>query len=420
MFAKFSQRATRRLSRRRFLRQALRGGVALAGSAALSPLAGCASRLAVIPPADPARRVFCDLHVHSDMNSWLRETPVGLGNPRLLELATAELNQTSARLEEMYGAGMDLAVVGHFNLFDEWLSMPSDPSPEAPGHTEYMLDLMEAVLEENAQFARLVRTPAELDALLEHRPGDPQYRVAVGHALEGGHAFGGDLHQIERFARRGVIYTTLTHFFQKGLSSAPNALPFFPDANAARPHQGMSGLGLEALSAMEDVGMIVDLTHMTDHALEDALTHARRPLLASHMSARSLADHSYAFHDEHIQEIARGGGLLGVILYPYILSNYGDEYSAHAGGSLTDTVRTVRYITKICGTHRVVGIGSDFSGYIVGPQEMRSVGEIELLRQRLQTEFEKDHSSAQATDIVEDVMARNALRFVRENWRPPA
>jgi membrane dipeptidase len=242
--------------------------------------------------------------------------------------------------------------------------------------------------------------------------------VAVAHALEGGHAFGGDLRQIEIFARRGVVYTTLTHFFQKGFSSAPNAFPFFPDANAKRPAQGMSGLGLEAMAAMEDVGMVVDITHMSDHAVEDALQHARRPLLASHISSRTLADHPYAFYDEHIQEIARRGGLMGVILYPYILSNYGDDDSAYRLGSLDDTVRTVRYITKICGDHRAVGIGSDFSGYIMGPREMKSTGQVELLRERLQVEFEKDHSADQSREIVEDIMARNALRFLRENWRP--
>lgn len=392
----------------------------MAGGGALSSVAACARRLRVIPPAQPERHVFCDLHVHSDMNLWLRETPVGLRNPGVLALATAELNQTSARLVEMHGAGVDLALISHFNVFDEWLSMPTDPSTEAASHTDYMLDLFQELVEENGNLAGLVQSPGELEELLRHRPGDPAYRVAVAHALEGGHVFGGELRQIEHFARRGVVYTTLTHFFQKGFSSAPNAFPFFPDGGAGRPAQGMTGLGREAVAAMEDVGMIVDVTHMTDHALEDMLAHARRPILASHMSARTLADRPYAFHDEHIQEIARRGGLLGVILYPFILSNYGDDESAYRHGSLDDTVRTVRYLTKLCGTHRVVGIGSDFSGYITGPREMHSVGQVELLRERLQMEFEKDHTAEEASEIVEDVMARNALRFLRENWRPPA
>jgi microsomal dipeptidase-like Zn-dependent dipeptidase len=374
----------------------------------------------VIPPQDPQRRVFADLHVHSDMDVWLSETPVGMRSPALLDLATRELNQTRADFTAMYGAGMDLALVSHFNVFDEWLSMPTDPSSDAPAHTTEMLDRMDVLLAENAQYARLVRNPDELEAMLRHRPGDPAYRVAVANALEGGHAFGGDLGQIERFARRGVVYTTLTHFFQKGLSSAPNSFPYFPDANSTRVSQGMSELGLEALAAMEDVGMLADITHMTDHAVEDALVHARRPLLASHMSARVLSDHPYGLHDEHIQEIARRGGLLGVILYPYILSNYAGDDSAYLWGGLEDTVRTVRHLTKICGGHRQVGVGSDFSGYILGPREMRSLGQVDRLRQALQLEFEKDHPSHEASEIVEDVMARNALRFVLENWRPPA
>jgi microsomal dipeptidase-like Zn-dependent dipeptidase len=97
---------------------------------------------------------------------------------------------------------------------------------------------------------------------------------------------------------------------------------------------------------------------------------------------------------------------------PYWLSNYSDENMAKQVGSLNDVVRTVRYIYKICGhSHKHIGIGTDFAGYIPPPRDMKCHGHIELLRKKLLLEFDHDEG------IVEDIMANNAIRFLTENWR---
>ena len=74
-------------------------------------------------------------------------------------------------------------------------------------------------------------------------------------------------------------------------------------------------------------------------------------------------------------------------------------------------VRTIRYITKICGTHKRVGIGSDFAGYITRPKEMIDLGEIDKLRKLLLLEFDNDET------IVEDIMANNVIEFLQKNWK---
>ncbi|MGH7496892.1 MAG: dipeptidase [bacterium] len=291
--------------------------------------------------------------------------------------------------------------------------MPTDPNPEAPGNTHYMMDLLEEELEGPVKpYAKLAHNHEELDAILKIRWPNPCYRVAVVHALEGGHVLGGSLDPLAGFARRGVALITISHVFNKGISSAPNCLPYFPDNNSREPNQGLSEFGEEVITKMEELGIIVDVTHTTSKSLKDVLCKAKRPLLATHVSVRTLGDHPYSLLDEHIQAIASKGGVVGIPIYPYMLSNYASADTAVKHGTLQEVVRTIRYLYKICGyNHKHIGIGSDFAGYVLQIKEMACLGEIDKLRRALLKEFDND------VCIVEDIMANNVLEFFRTNWR---
>ena len=275
-----------------------------------------------------------------------------------------------------------------------------------------MFDLLEEQLAGPAQhYAKLARNHLELKKMLEIPKSSKDWRIAVLHSLEGGHALGGNIEWLDEFARRGVVLITLTHFFNKGIASAPNAYPFFPDSNSPWPLQGLTDFGREVIKKMEAIGMLIDVTHTTSTALADILAVTTNPVVATHSSVRTLGDHAYSFFDEHIQEIARRGGLIGVILFPHLLSNYTSERTEHEYGSLGDVVRTIRYIAKICGTHKHVAIGSDFEGFISAPKEMKCLGKIDYLRQLLLKEFDYDQN------VVEDIMANNTIEFILKNWR---
>jgi microsomal dipeptidase-like Zn-dependent dipeptidase len=124
---------------------------------------------------------------------------------------------------------------------------------------------------------------------------------------------------------------------------------------------------------------------------------------------RALSDHPYSLPDEHLQEIARRGGLIGIVLFPYTLSNYGSYEVAQARGSLADVARSVGYLVKILGGHRHIGIGSDFSGFIVGPRDMTRLGQVGRLRRALLAELGDER-------MVTDILCANATRFLSESW----
>ncbi|MEW5796467.1 MAG: membrane dipeptidase [Candidatus Zixiibacteriota bacterium] len=397
------------ISRRNFLGDSLR---ALAGAALPWPLLwldGCTHPPLLTDRTIP--RVLADLHVHAGINRWNRQTPLGLQYPAVAKLAEVTFNRSGMDWKDCYEAGVDLICATHFNVFDEWLSMPTDPDPDAPAHTLRMLDLLEEELQTTAApYAKLATTPKQLDALLDTPKESLEWRVAVIHTVEGGHALGGRLYAVEPLARRGVAMIGLTHFFNKGVATSGNSYPFFPDANSPWPALGLSEFGRDLIKEVERCGVIVDVIHATNTALEDIFKVATRPMVASHSSARTLGDHPYSLIDEHLEEIARRGGLLGIILDPYLLGNYATLFDAEKEGTLRDVVRTVGYLVKLIG-HEHVAIGTDFGGYITPPKDMTRVQQIGRLHRLLLHEFGDPN-------LVTDILANNAIRFIMANWKP--
>jgi membrane dipeptidase len=363
----------------------------------------------LVPDWKDSHMVLSDLHVHPTLNKWLRNSPGGRQYPLMFGMI-GNLNKTNLDWERCWKSGINMLCAAHFNPLDEFMSMPTDLNPDAPRQTIRMLDMLEEEINQKASdFAKIVRNANELKKAIAIKSTDDRFRIAVVHTLEGGHALGGDIGFLEILAKRGVAMIGITHFFTKGVGSSANSLPFFPDHNALPPVQGLTELGCEMIQEMEKLGIIVDIAHATSTTLTDILYVSKKPLIASHISARTLGEHPYSLYDEHIKEVARRGGIIGVILMPYWLSNYSSTHMSDQYGSLKDTVRTIRHIYKICGSYKCIGIGSDFAGFISGPKEMSKLSEIHKLREMLMDEFSDEK-------IVEGIMAKNVADFFVKNW----
>lgn len=401
------------ISRRKFIRSSLLAGTGLFSGPAFGLFNGCSSAYDFTNPEKKHKYVLADIHNHTVQNYWLRNTPIGVKSPMLAAFARDVFDKTSTAWQSSYEAGVDLICTTHFNLFDEWITMPMDPNPSAPVNTFRMMDLLEKELDgPSSRYAKLIRTPDDFKNHFNenYSKDDPGYRIAVLHSLEGGHALGGSLEPLKEFARRGVVLITIGHFYNKGIMTAPNAFPFFPDANSLPPHQGLSSFGKEVISEMEKLGIIVDVTHASSTALDDILNVSTKPLIATHISARTLGDHAYSFYDEHIREIIRRGGMIGIPIYPYILSNYANINQAIEHGSLREVVRTIRYVIKISNSLKNICIGSDFGAYIPPLTDMNCLCQVEMLRELLMDEFGSE-------EIIEDILAKNIIGFIKNNWK---
>ncbi|UCH65214.1 MAG: membrane dipeptidase [Ignavibacterium sp.] len=401
------------ISRRKFIHSSTLAGAGLLSGLSFSSLTGCSSANPCIEPVTKHKYVLADIHNHPTLTDWIWNSPIAVKIPMAADIAKGFFDKTGTSWQTSHAAGIDLICVSHFNLFDEWVTMATDPNPAAPTNALRMINLLEKELEgPAAQYTKLIRTPEDFNNHFNnnYNKNEPSYRIAVLHSLEGGHALGGSLEPLNKFAQRGVVIITIGHFFNKGIATAPNAIPFFPDANSLRPHQGLSHFGRDVIYEMEKLGILVDVTHATSTAFEDILKVSTKPLIATHITAKTLGDHAYSFYDEYIKEIVHRGGMIGIPLYTYMLANYINVQEVEKYGSLREVVRTIRYVIKITNSYKNICIGSDFGGYIPHLIDMNSLCEIEKLRVLLLKEFGSE-------EIVEDILAKNVIEFVRNNWK---
>jgi membrane dipeptidase len=206
--------------------------------------------------------------------------------------------------------------------------------------------------------------------------------------IEGGHAIENSLSALRDFYRLGIRYMTLTH----------NNTNDWADASRDEAkHNGLTGFGKEVVREMNRLGMLVDVSHVSDKTMSDVLDVSTAPIIASHSSARVFSNHPRNIPDDLLRRIAKNGGVVMVNFYPAFLDQkYYDaerarderlkpqfdalkaKYANDANQleaetkkledanplqrpSITVIVDHIDHIAKVAGIDHV-GIGSDFDG----------------------------------------------------------
>ena len=244
------------------------------------------------------------------------------------------------------------------------------------------------------------------------------------HAIEGGFQLGSTKADVQKnvqtLAGLGIAYVTVAHLFFRDIATNAPALPFLPDwlYNRIFPQQrdqGLTSLGREAVEAMVDEGILVDITHMRSESIKDVLNlldardpALQSPVIATHMAYR-FGGLEYCLDDDTIIRVAERGGVLGCILCEhYITSGLPGPVKSfeHSVGAL---YRHIDKIHDLTGTYDNVAIGSDLDGYIKpalpGLEHMGCMAE-------LQTELRARYGDVDAAKICSE----NALRVLRTQW----
>ena len=149
----------------------------------------------------------------------------------------------------------------------------------------------------------------------------------------------------------------------------------FATSSVYRGSVGLTALGRRAVQRMNELGIAVDVSHMSDRAVEDVLSLSKAPVFASHSNARALCDVRRNLTDDHIARIAKTGGIVGVNFYPPHLRKSGTA-------TLQDVVRHIEHIRDVGGIESV-GLGSDFDGIRHGPAGLESAAQLPALRRTL-------------------------------------
>jgi membrane dipeptidase len=138
------------------------------------------------------------------------------------------------------------------------------------------------------------------------RRAKQQRKIAALMGIEGGHAIEDSLPTLREFYRLGVRYMTLTWNNTNNWADA---------GRGEKKHQGLSDFGKEVVREMNRLGMMIDVSHVSDETMSDALEVSKAPIIASHSSARALSNVPRNIPDDLLKRIAKNGGVIHVNFY---------------------------------------------------------------------------------------------------------
>lgn len=171
-------------------------------------------------------------------------------------------------------------------------------------------------------------------------------KKAIFIGIENGYGIGKDIANVARFKGRGVNYITLCH-------TKPNDIC---DSSSDQPEwNGLSGFGKKVVKEMNRVGILVDISHVSEKTFYDVIALSSQPIIASHSSVKALCDHDRNLTDQQLRALAKNGGVAQICLVDLFMNK--DKSKA----SLMDAIEHIDHAVKVAGIDHV-GIASDFDG----------------------------------------------------------
>lgn len=306
-------------------------------------------------------------------------------------------------LSRLKSGGVDIQV---FSIF----CGPEQEKPYAWANRE--IDSVQAWAARNPSKILLVNNSADLQRAVREK------KLGAMMGMEGGHMIEDKLENLEALYRRGVRYMTLT--WNNSTSWASSAW----DEELHRdslPQLGLTEFGKSVVRKMNELGMIIDMSHVGEKTFWDAMAITTKPVIASHSCVKKICPHRRNLTDEQIKAIAKNGGVIHLNFYAGFLdSSYERKRNAFLAGhkaevdaliaqkiqpdyaimmvlekypdqmaAITPSINVLLdhldYIVKLVGVDHV-GLGSDFDGIEAPPRELRGVEDFpkitEALRQR--------------------------------------
>jgi membrane dipeptidase len=215
-------------------------------------------------------------------------------------------------------------------FFSIWV--PSDVT--GPPAVKRAMDLIDTVREAVRLNPRdlVLATTAE-DIRRAAREG----KVAALMGMEGGHMIDDDLRLLRNYAALGVRYLTLTHFKNNN----------WADSSTDKPaHNGLTAFGKDVVRELNRLGVIVDISHVSDKTFADALALTRAPVIASHSSCRAIANHPRNMSDDMLRALANNGGVVMINYHAAFLS---EEFRVASEKQSGDVVAEMAALSKKCG-----------------------------------------------------------------------
>ena len=271
---------------------------------------------------------------------------------------------------------------------------------EAEAYADLLLERLSATMESNQDKAAYAKTAQQAF----QNKDNGLFSVFIG--LENGSPLGTSLDKLQKYYDQGVRYMTLCH-------SADNEI-CDSCASAVKRWNGLSPFGREVVSEMNRMGMLIDVSHISDDSFYDVIKYSSKPVVATHSCCRALASHPRNMTDDMIKTLAQAGGVIQINFYPFFLDDgfrkvfdasglaakeyleaefikdpsdpqkrqawnqVQDEIQALERPSYKRIVDHIDHVVALVGIDHV-GLGSDFDGIEVTPDGMEDISKFSLV-----------------------------------------
>ncbi len=219
----------------------------------------------------------------------------------------------------------------------------------------------------------------------------------------------GNIEFLRNFYRLGVRMMTLTWNFKNEIAS-PNIDYFKIDPNAkekpkfiANTTEGLTDFGKQVIKEMNELGMVIDCSHLGDKGFYDVVSLSKKPIVCSHSCSRSVCDHLRNMTDDMLFKLKENGGVVGI--------NYCHNFVKKDDSLATvqDLVKHINYIKNLIGID-YIGLGSDFDGISNENIELKDASKMGLLIDELKKQKYSEEE-------INKICYKNVLRVFKENFK---
>ncbi|MBA4766575.1 MAG: membrane dipeptidase [Porphyrobacter sp.] len=284
------------------------------------------------------------------------------------------------------------------------------------------IDVTKRLIARNPDSMRYALTADQVESAM--REG----KIASLLGMEGGYSIGSSLAVLRQFHAMGARYMTLTH---------NSNIPWADAATDAPKHGGLTAFGMDVVREMNRLGMLVDLSHVSEDTMMDALDVAKAPVIFSHSGARAVTPHPRNVPDSVLARLPENGGIVMVVALPRFINEGLRQWDARRAGELArlkvvhlgnpdaatkameawlaanpepkstikDVADHIMHIRAVAGVEHI-GIGGDYDGMPIGPVGMEDVSGYPALF----TELARRGLSQVELELI---ASRNILRVMR-------
>lgn len=246
-------------------------------------------------------------------------------------------------------------------------------------------EIMEKQLELFSDDIRLAKNNFDLEKNIADN------KISAFLTIEEGGILEGQINRLQKVYDMGVRLITLTWNYPNSIGF-PNSL-----GKEEYPNQNLTEFGREVIQKMNELGMIIDVSHLSDDGFYDVHKLSKKPYVASHSNARALMNHGRNMTDDMLKTLGDDGGIVGLNFHPPFLNK---EHNS----TVEALVSHIKHMADKAGID-AIAIGTDFDG-IEGYQEVKDIGQMDKLLNALEKIYSYDE--------IEKIWYKNTQRIIKE------